>query len=61
MELKKVYFKRVVNNGIRFVYVYNDKEGRDLKCMFNSTLTSLPNRRRKFITLNCCKFKCEFI
>lgn len=61
MELITVYLKRVKNNDIRFVFVYSDKEGKDLKAIFNSTTTSLPNKRRKIITLNCWKYKCEWI
>lgn len=61
MELKVVYLKRLLNNGIRFVFVYNDKDCKNLKCIFNSTTTSLPNKRRKIITLNCFKYKVEWV
>jgi len=61
MELITVFLKRTVNNNVRFVMVYNDKKGKDLKAIFNSTVTSLPNKRRKIITLNCFKYKCEWI
>ena len=59
--LKTVFLKRWVNNGIKFVRVYRDKEGTDLKCSFNSTLTSLPNKRRKLVTLGCFKYKVKWI
>lgn len=61
MELITVYLKRIVNNNIRFVMVYNDKEANKLKAIFNSSTTSLPNKKRKVITLNCFKYKCEWI
>lgn len=59
--MNKVYLKRVVINGSKCVKVYNDKEGTDLKGIFNSCTGSLPNKRRKVITLNCFKFSCEWI
>jgi len=61
MELITVYLKRTTNNNVRFVMVYNDKEGTKLKAIFNGTTTSLPNKRRKIITLNCFNYKCEWI
>ena len=60
-ELKTVYLKRWINNGVRFVMIYSDKEGKSLKAIFNSTITSLPNKKRKVITLNYKKFLCSWI
>ena len=59
--MAKVYLKRGMSNGSKCVEVYNDKEGTDLKAIFNSDTVSLPNKRRKVITLNCFKFYCEWI
>jgi hypothetical protein len=59
--MNKVYLKRVVNNGVKCVYAYNDKEGTDLKAIFSDSIVSLPNKRRKVITMNCFKFICEWI
>jgi len=38
--MDKVYLKRVVNNGVKCVYAYNDKEGTDLKAIFNGSIVS---------------------
>jgi hypothetical protein len=59
--MKTLYLKRQINNGIRFVMVYNDKKGTNLKAIFNSTITSLPNKKRKILTLNCFKFNIQWI
>lgn len=58
--LKTVYLRRKTNqNGTKSVVVFNDKEATSLKAIIN--YGSLPNKRRKIITLNCWKYNCEWI
>lgn len=55
-----VYFKRHINNGVRFVMVYKDENCTLLRCIINSTVSSLPNKRRKNIIINGLKYNCRF-
>lgn len=60
MELITVYLKRKTNkNGSKSVIIFNNKEATSLKAIINYGV--LPNKRRKLITLNCFKYKCEWI
>ena len=58
--MQTVYFKRWINDGVRFVKVYKDENCTDLKCIINSTTSSLPNKRRKTIVINGMKYNCKF-
>ncbi len=60
MDLITVYLRRKTNeNGTKSVIAFNNKEGTSLKAIFN--YGPLPNRRRKTITINCNRFKVEWI
>ena len=60
MELITVYLRRKKNqNGSTSVVVFNDKEATSLKAIIN--YGTLPNKRRKLITINCNNYKVEWI
>lgn len=57
MENKKeallnVFLKRKINNGIKFVIAYHDKECKSIKAIFNSSTCSLPNKKRQVLIIN---------
>lgn len=43
------------------VVLYADKEGQEFKARWVWHLSSIPTKRNKYVTLNCNKYKLEWI
>lgn len=54
--------KRYAPNAKKFdVVIYSDAQAQRTKCVFSLYLSNKPTRRNKYVTINCFRYKLEWI